>query len=47
MILILINLPDICISNIKSKKKLNYSNNNQQNLIDLNNNCQNKFIEVD
>ena len=34
---ILLNLPDICISNIKSKKKLNYSNNN---------NCQNKFIEV-
>ena len=42
---ILLNLPDICISNIKSKKII--SNNNHQNLIDLNDNYQNVFVEID
>jgi hypothetical protein len=42
---ILINLPDICISNIKSKKII--PNNNQQNLIDLNDECQHEFVKID
>ena len=44
---LLVNLPNICISNISSKKILTYSENNQPNLIDLNDNRQNEFEEVD
>ena len=38
---LLVNLPNICISNISSKKI--YSESNQQNLIDLNDDDKNEF----
>jgi hypothetical protein len=43
---LLVNLPNICISNISSKKIINYSESNQQNLIDLNDDDKSEFVEV-
>ena len=46
---LLVNLPNICISNISSKKILNYSESKQQDpreAEDLNDDRQNDFIEV-
>ena len=43
---ILINLPNICISNISSKKLLN-NISNDKNLIDLNEDLDDKYIAVD
>jgi len=46
---ILVNLPNICISNIKSKKILNYSESNQPNpreAEDLNDDDKNEFTAL-